>query len=328
MRITLLSLMLLAAACSAGTEPADPDPEIPSNGSSTGLSPRIGGCDIFPADNPWNRDISADPVDSASDALIAAMSPDAALHLDLGTTEQYYGIPYTVVPASQPLVPITYGTGGYDYSDESDAGPMPIPPDAAIEGGSSADPNPASGDRHVLVLQQGSCTLYELYNTERIAGGFRVSSSAIWNLTVNHSRPAGWTSADAAGLPILPGLLRYDEAAAGAITHALRFTTPAVRRAYIAPASHCGSYSDASRPPYGLRVRLKAGFDLSPYSGPARAVLTALQRYGLILADQGSPWYVTGTSNPGWADVLSQLRARPVRGRDFEVIRLGSMTTC
>jgi hypothetical protein len=326
MRITLVSVVLLAAACSAGTAPADP--EIPSNGSNVGLSPRLGGCDIFPADNPWNRDITADPVDPASDALIAAMSPDAALHLDLGTTEEYYGIPYTVVPASQPLVPITYGTGGDDYSDESDPGPMPIPLDAAIEGGSSADPDPASGDRHVLVLQQESCMLYELYNTERLAGGFRVSSSAIWNLTVNHTRPAGWTSADAAGLPILPGLLRYDEAAAGAITHALRFTTPAVRRAYVAPASHCGSYSDASRPPYGLRVRLKAGFDLSPYSGPARTVLTALQRYGLILADQGSPWYVTGTSNPGWAEVLGQLRDRPVRGRDFEVIRLGSITTC
>ena len=326
MRITLVSVVLLAAACSAGTAPADP--EIPSNGSNVGLSPRLGGCDIFPADNPWNRDITADPVDPASDALIAAMSPDAALHLDLGTTEEYYGIPYTVVPASQPLVPITYGTGGDDYSEESDPGPMPIPLDAAIEGGSSADPDPASGDRHVLVLQRESCMLYELYNTERLAGGFRVSSSAIWNLTVNHTRPAGWTSADAAGLPILPGLLRYDEAVAGAITHALRFTTPAVRRAYVAPASHCGSYSDASRPPYGLRVRLKAGFDLSPYSGPARTVLTALQRYGLILADQGSPWYVTGTSNPGWAEVLSQLRDRPVRGRDFEVIRLGSITTC
>lgn len=326
MRITLVSVVLLAAACSAGTAPADP--EIPSNGSNVGLSPRLGGCDIFPADNPWNRDITADPVDPTSDALIAAMSPDAALHLDLGTTEEYYGIPYTVVPASQPLVPITYGTGGDDYSDESDPGPMPIPLDAAIEGGSSADPDPASGDRHVLVLQRESCMLYELYNTERLAGGFRVSSSAIWNLTVNHTRPAGWTSADAAGLPILPGLLRYDEAAAGAITHALRFTTPAVRRAYVAPASHCGSYSDASRPPYGLRVRLKAGFDLSPYSGPARTVLTALQRYGLILADQGSPWYVTGTSNPGWAEVLGQLRDRPVRGRDFEVIRLGSITTC
>ncbi len=328
MRISWLSVVLLAAACSAGTAPVDPDPAIPSGGSNTGASPRIGGCDIFPTDNPWNRDISAEPVDAASDPLIAAMSPDAVLHLDLGTTEEYYGIPYTVVPASQALVPITYGTGGYDYSDESDPGPMPIPLDAAIEGGSSADPDPGSGDRHVLVLQQGSCTLYELYNTERVAGGFRVSSSAVWNLAVNHTRPAGWTSADAAGLPILPGLLRYDEAAAGTITHALRFTTPAVRRAYVAPASHCGSYSDPSRPPYGLRVRLKATFDLSPYSGAARTVLTALQRYGLILADQGSPWYVTGTSNPGWADALSQLRDLPVHGRDFEVIRLGPTTAC
>jgi hypothetical protein len=328
MRISWLSVVLLAAGCAAGTAPVDPDPGIPSGESSTGVSPRIGGCDIFPADNPWNRDISAEPVDPASDALIAAMSPEAVLHLDLGTTEEYYGIPYTVVPASQPLVPITYGTGGYDYSDESDPGPLPIPLDAAIEGGSSADPDPDSGDRHVLVLQQGSCTLYELYNTERVAGGFRVSSSAVWNLAVNHTRPTGWTSADAAGLPILPGLLKYDEAAAGTITHALRFTTPAVRRAYVAPASHCGSYSDPSRPPYGLRVRLKAAFDLSPYSGAARSVLTALQRYGLILADQGSPWYVTGTSNPGWAGALSQLRDHPVRGRDFEVIRFGPITTC
>jgi hypothetical protein len=256
------------------------------------------------------------------------MSPDAALHLDLGTTEEYYGIPYTVVPASQPTVPITYGTDGIDYSDESDPGPMPIPLDAPIEGGSTADPDPASGDRHVLVLQQGSCTLYELYNAERVPGGFRVSSSAVWNLSVNHTRPAGWTSADAAGLPILPGLLRHDEAAAGAITHALRFTMPSVRRAYVAPASHCGSNTDPSRPPYGLRVRLKAGFDVSSYSGAARTLLIALKRHGLILADQGSAWYVTGTSDPAWADALDQLRARPVRGRDFEVLRLGTVTTC
>jgi hypothetical protein len=328
MRIALLPVMLLAAACSAGTAPSDPDRESPGTGAEAGVSPRIGGCDIFPADNAWNRDISGDPVDPASDALIAAMSPDAALHLDLGTTEEYYGIPFTVVPESQPLVPITYGTDGYDYSDESDPGPMPIPLDAAIEGGSSADPDPSSGDRHVVVLQQGSCTLYELYNTERVAGGFRVSSSAIWNLTANHTRPAGWTSADAAGLPILSGLLRYEEAAAGTIGHALRYTIPAVRRAYVAPASHCGSDSDASRPPYGLRVRLKASFDLSPYAGTARTVLTALQRYGLMLADQGSPWYVTGTSHPGWADALSQFRSHPVRGRDFEVVRLGPITTC
>jgi hypothetical protein len=328
MRIRLLPAALVSLACSAGTAPPDPDPTPPGGIPTGGVSPRIGGCDIFPADNAWNRDVSGDPVDPASDALIAAMSPDAALHPDLGTTEEYYGIPYTVVPASQPLVPITYGTGGFDYSDESDPGPMPIPLDAPIEGGSTAEPDPPSGDRHVLVLQEGSCTLYELYNTERVTGGFRVSSSAVWNLTVNHTRPAGWTSADAAGLPILPGLLRYGETASGSITHALRFTMPGVRRAYVAPASHCGSNTDPSRPPYGLRVRLRAGFDLSPYSGTARTLLAALKRHGLILADQGSAWYVTGTSHPGWADALSQLRARPVRGGDFEVVRLGPITTC
>ena len=205
---------------------------------------------------------------------------------------------------------------------------MPIPLDAPIEGGSTADPDPASGDRHVLVLQEGSCTLYELYNTQRIPGGFRVSSSAIWDLTVNDSRPAGWTSADAAGLPILPGLLRYGEASTGTIAHALRFTMPMVRRAYIAPASHCGSYANTSRPPYGLRVRLKAGVDISGYRGAALALLTGLKRYGLILADQGSPWYVTGSSDPGWEDALDQLRARPVYGRDFEVVQMGPVTTC
>ncbi|MGH7630774.1 MAG: pyridoxal-phosphate dependent enzyme [Gemmatimonadales bacterium] len=223
---------------------------------------------------------------------------------------------------------LVIGTGGEDYSDESDPGPMPIPLDAPIEGGSAADPDPASGDRHLLVLQEGSCTLYELYNTERVAGGFRVSSSATWDLTVNDMRPAGWTSADAAGLPILPGLLRHEEAAAGGIARALRFTMPQVRRAYVAPASHCGSYPDAARPPYGLRVRLRASFDLSGYAGHARTVLAALKTYGLILADQGSAWYVTGTSHPGWADALDQLRARPVRGRDFEVVRMGPVTTC
>jgi hypothetical protein len=205
---------------------------------------------------------------------------------------------------------------------------MPVPLDAPIEGGSTADPDPASGDRHVLVLQEGSCTLYELFNTERVAGGFRVSSSAVWDLKLNHTRPPGWTSADAAGLPILPGLLRYEETASGTIAHALRFTMPGIRRAYIAPAGHCGSNTDASRPPYGLRVRLKASFDVSEYSGAARTLLTAFQTHGLLLADQGSAWYVTGTSHPGWEDALDQLRAHPVRGRDFEVVQRGQVTTC
>jgi hypothetical protein len=331
MRVILLPILALLAACGDAAAPVDPGgPSEPTGQPPTvpGASPRIGGCDIFPADNPWNRDVSEAPVDPASDALIAAMSPDAALHLDLGTAEEYYGIPFSVVPASQPTVPIVFGTDGVDYSDESDPGPMPIPLDAPIEGGSTADPDPSSGDRHVLVLQEGSCRLYELYNTQRVAGGFRVSSSAIWNLTVNDSRPAGWTSADAAGLPILPGLLRHQEAAAGEITHALRFTMPMVRRAYVAPASHCGSYSSAARPPYGLRVRLKASVNLSGYSGTALVLLTALKRYGLMLADQGSPWYVTGTSDPGWANALDQLRDRPIYGRDFEVVQMGPITTC
>jgi len=329
MRYAILPAVLLLVACADGGVPAGPNPAPPAGPpTSAGPNPRIGGCDIFPADNAWNRNVSGDPVDPASDALIAAMSPDAAIHLDLGTTEEFYGIPYTVVPASQPLVPITYGTGGEDYSDESDPGPMPIPLDAPIEGGSTADPNPSSGDRHVLVLQEGSCTLYELYNSERAGGGFRVSSSAVWDLTVNDTRPPGWTSADAAGLPILPGLLRYDEASAGTIAHALRFTMPGIRRAYIAPASHCGSNTNASRPPYGLRVRLKSGFDLSGYSGAARTLLSALKTYGLILADQGSAWYITGSSHPGWEDALDELRPQPLRGRDFEVVQMGRVTTC
>jgi hypothetical protein len=328
MRRIVVPAVLLIAACAEASAPSVPHQPAAETPEVPGTRPRIGGCDIFPADNAWNRDVSGEPVDPASDALIAAMSPDATIHLDLGTTEEYYGIPYSVVPASQPLVPITYGTDGEDYSDESDPGPMPIPLDAPIEGGSTEEPDPASGDRHVLVLQEGSCRLYELYNTERVPGGFRVSSSAVWELTVNHTRPAGWTSADAAGLPILPGLLRYDEAESGAIAHALRFTMPGVRRAYVAPASHCGSYLSTTRPPYGLRVRLKADFDLSGYSGPARVLLSALKRHGLILADQGSAWYITGTSHPGWAEALDQLRERPVRGRNFEVVQMGPVTTC
>jgi hypothetical protein len=263
-----------------------------------------------------------------SAALLAQMSPESSLHLDLGTSEEYYGIPYTVVPADQPLVPITFGTDGADYSDESDPGPMPIPLDVHIEGGSGAEPDPGSGDRHVLVVRQGDCRLFELYNTERTGDGFRVSSSAVWDLTTNHTRPAGWTSADAAGLAILPGLLKYEEVAQDRLHHALRFTIPQVRRAYTSPASHCGQYSDPTLPPYGTRVRLKADFPLDGYSGDARVILTAMKRYGLILADQGSAWYVTGTSNPGWESALDQLRELDVRGGDFEVLASGPVTAC
>jgi hypothetical protein len=335
MRLHILALAWILAACSAPGAPTDD----PNNGGNTGGGggggttplgplPSIGGCQVFPQDSPWNRDVSGDPVASNSTALLATMSPENALHLDLGTTEQYYGIPYTVVPADQPLVSITYGTDGVDYSDESDTGPMPIPPDVAIEGGSSADPNPASGDRHVLVVRQADCTLFELYNTERTGSGFRVSSSAVWDLKVNATRPAGWTSADAAGLPILPGLLKHDEVAADRLNHALRFTVPQVRRAYTAPASHCGSHTDPTLPPYGTRVRLKASFSLAPYTGDALVILTATKRYGLILADQGSAWYVTGTSDPSWSDALDQLRQHRLTGNDFEVLQSGPVTSC
>jgi len=335
MRNGRLVWVVLLAACSIPGAPADPSAPDPGPGGdiNPGSTPNpavvtVGGCQVFPADNAWNREASADPADPASDALLAQMSPDNALHLDLGTTQQYYGIPFTVVPQSQPPVAVTYGTDGADYSDESDPGPMPIPLDAPIEGGSTADPNPSSGDRHVLVVQQGSCVLYELYNAVRTGSGFRVSSSARWDLKVNATRPAGWTSADAAGLPILPGLLKYDEVAGDHLTHALRFTVPRAQRAYTAPASHCGQYVDPSLPPYGMRVRLKAGFDLSPYTGDARVILTALKKYGLIFADQGSAWYVTGTSDPRWENALDQLRAYQVHGRDFEVVRLGPVTSC
>jgi hypothetical protein len=256
------------------------------------------------------------------------MASDDSVHLDLGTTEEYYGIPYTIVPAGQPLVPITFGTDGYDYSDESDPGPMPIPLDAHIEGGTTEAPDPASGDRHVLVLRQGDCRLFELFNTVRTGSGFQVSSSAVWDLTTNDTRPAGWTSADAAGLPILPGLLKYEEVAEDRLHHALRFTVPRVRRAYTAPASHCGQHDDAALPPYGTRVRLRQSFRLDDYSGEALVILTAMKRYGLILADQGSAWYVTGTANPAWDDALDQLQEMRVRGSDFEVLASGSVTVC
>jgi hypothetical protein len=251
MRTGVIALLCLLAACGDPADPGHPDPgpgTLPPGTTPNSSVVSVGGCQIFPGDNAWNRDVSADPVDPASRALLAQMSPDEPLHLDLGTTEEYYGIPFVVVPESQPLVPITYGTGGADYSDESDPGPMPIPLNVPIEGGSSTDPNPSSGDRHVLVVHQGDCILYELYNTVRTGTGFMVSSSARWNLKINATRPAGWTSADAAGLPILPGILKYDEVAENRLTHALRFTVPRARRAYMAPASHCGQYADASLP--------------------------------------------------------------------------------
>ena len=330
MRHALAVLAFALAACGSTADPAGPGSTPPPGGNPPGPAPAgplpsIGGCQIFPADNAWNRDVSADPVHPSSGALLARMLPDHAIHLDLGTTEEYYGIPYTVVPADQPLVPITYGTGGADYSDESDPGPMPIPLDVHIEGGSAEEANPGSGDRHVLVMRQGDCRLFELFNSVRTGSGFQVSSSAVWDLTSNHTRPPGWTSADAAGLPIFPGLVRYDEVQSGAIEHAIRFTAPQTRDDYVWPARHyASSSSDPDLPPMGQRFRLKTGFDISGYSPDVRVILTAMKRYGIILADNGSPWYISGAPDERWDnDMLRELKEIP--GSAFEAVDASGM---
>jgi hypothetical protein len=293
--------------------------------------PILAGCPVFPADSAWNTDISKAPLAPDSATLVAAQAAGHDVHLDFGDTQSEYGIPFSVVGPRQRRVPITYGTDGADYGDESDHGPFPIPPTAPIEGAPAGQPNPDSGDRHVLVIQRGRCVDYELYNAMRVSGGasWEVSSSARWDLTRNGRRPAGWTSADAAGLPIFPGLLRYAEAASGTIRHALRFTLPRARRAWQAPASHCGTTTDASAPPYGSRWRLKASFDESPYHGPALAIVRALKRYGLMFADQGSSMFITGTTDRRWTQTIEDINQRhPIPGDAFEVVAGPAVTPC
>jgi hypothetical protein len=293
--------------------------------------PILAGCPVFPANSPWNTDVSKAPLAADSATLVGAQAAGHDVHLDFGDTQSEYGIPYSIVPAAQRLVPITYGTDGADYGDESDHGPFPIPPTAPIEGAAAGQPNPDSGDRHVIVIQRGRCVDYELYNAVRVNGGasWQVSSSARWPLTRNDHRPAGWTSADAAGLPIFPDLLRYDEAASGTIRHALRFTLPRARRGWQAPASHCGTTADPSAPPYGSRWRLKASFDESPYRGPALAIVRALKRYGLIFADQGSSMFITGTTDRRWTQTIEDINQRhPIPGDAFEVVAGPAVTPC
>lgn len=278
-------------------------------------APEIAGCPVFPATNVWNQPVNTLPIARDSTAIIRSIGLDAPVHPDFGSglyDGQKIGIPYVVVsgqgvPEVKP---------GFEYASESDPGPYPIPNDVPIEG----DPHPDDGDRHALILDAGTCTLYELYDLRRSGGGWQAGSGAIWNLRSNALRPAGWTSADAAGLPILPGLARYDEVAAGAIDHALRFTAPDTRRAYIYPARHYASDStDPALPPMGLRVRLKASFDISGFPPQARVILEALKRYGMILADNGSPWYISGAPDPRWSnDQLHSLDR--VVGADFQVV--------
>jgi hypothetical protein len=237
------------------------------------------------------------------------------VHPDFGSglyDGQRIGIPYVVVsgrttPKARPR---------FEYADESDAGPYPIPAGVPIEG----NPHPDDGDRHALIVDRDTCTLYELYALHRAGAGWAAGSGAVWSLGSNKLRPAGWTSADAAGLPILPGLARYDEVAAGSIDHALRFTAPRTRRAYIYPARHDASDStDPSLPSMGVRVRLKAGVNIAGFPPQARVVLEALKRYGMILADNGSPWYISGAPDPRWSNDDLHTLGR-LTGADFEVV--------
>jgi len=276
--------------------------------------PSEGGCQVFPANNPLNEEIANAPVNPDSAAYVASIGLSAHLHPDFGTNPGY-GIPYTVVGAGQAKVPIKFTK----YRSESDPGPYPAPLNAPIEGGGKH----GKGDKHVLVLQEGSCMLYELYKAVQKGSGWTAASGAVFNLASNALRPEGWTSADAAGLPIMPLLVRYPEVAAGQIDHALRVTVPESQAGYIHPATHfASSSSNPNLPPMGLRLRLKASYSLAGFHGESLIVLEALKRFGLIVADNGSPWFITGAPSPNWNDEdLEQIKQVP--GSEFEAVESG-----
>jgi hypothetical protein len=317
-RLSPLFLILLAACHSAADPLVAPDDaaDAARAKTTTYTSPTLARRP-FPADNPWNTDVSAQPVDAKSSTLIASCGLKG-LHADFGTVWNGApnGIPYALVGAGQKLVPVSF-----QYADESDPGPYPIPPNAPIEGGSSS-----TGDRHVIVVDTSAWKLYEMWNAYPKNGGasWTAGSGAVFDLSSNALRPAGWTSADAAGLPILPGLVRYDEAVLrGAIDHALRFTCPTTRRGYVDPARHYASSDTSSAlPPMGMRVRLKASFDTTTFSPEVRVMLRAMMRYGMFVADNGSGWFVSGAPDARWNDThLSELGRVPSSA--FEVVQMG-----
>jgi hypothetical protein len=302
----VLLMIIMQGAC---RKESDPAPIQPPNGSP------VGNLQVFPADNPWNKDISREDTDPNSDNIIAGIGNDIHLHPDFGTVWENapIGIPYNLVGNNQPVVQVSF-----QYNAESDQGPYPIPPDALVESGS---------DRHVLVIDTVNLKLYELYNAVRNPdNSWHAGSGAIFDLTSNALRPDYWTSADAAGLPIFPGLVRYEEVVEkGAIDHALRFTVENTRNAFIHPATHAASNSNhVNYPPMGMRVRLKAGFDISGFSPHVQVILTALKKYGMFVADNGSNWYITGAPDPRWDDdELGELKS--IAGENFEVIKMGTV---
>src|SRR5436309_4436860 len=280
------------------------------SGSAAALRlPAAPRCPVFPQTNAWNRPVGKLPVAANSATLIRSIGLDTGLHADFGSGTWDggpIGIPFDVVTRKTPRAKVSF-----EYADESDRVGYPIPRRVHIEYGS---------DHHALLVDRDACRLYELGGLQRAGGRWRAWAGAVWSLRSNRLRPAGWTSADAAGLPIFPCLARWDEARRRVLDHALRFTAARTRRAYVWPARHYASSStDPSLPPMGLRVRLKASFDVRPFPRQARIVLVALKRYGMILADNGSSWYVTGAPNPGWSNDQLHTLGR-VKGSDFEEI--------
>ena len=307
MRIVLAFVLVIAIAAA-----------VAATSSWGSPLPTAKSCPVFPTDNAWNRRIDTLPVAAGSAATVAAIGATKTMHADFGSglwDGGPIGIPITVVGKGQPK-----STVRFEYADESDRGPYPIPAGVKIEGGAGSD-----GDRHALIVDRDACRLYELYALRRVGGRWTAGSGAIWNLGSNRVRPAGWTSADAAGLAILPGLARYDEVASGRIDHALRFTVSRTRRAYVWPARHyASSLTDPALPAMGARLRLKSSFDTSGFPRQARVVLEALKRYGMIVADNGSDWYVSGAPDPRWSnDDLHTLGRVP--GSAFEVVDTSSL---
>jgi hypothetical protein len=321
----LLLSLLLSVLCSLGCDPVS---SVPADGSDEQDTPQDlhvddelapSACSIFPADNPWNTDISAYPVHARSAEYLDSIGRERSLHPDFGTQWEGapIGIPYVVVDGNQTKVAVQF-----EYEDESDPGPYPIPPNAPIEG---VGPSDAGGDRHVLVLDQENCLLYELFAAyPQPDGSWEAGSGAIFDLRSNDLRPDHWTSADAAGLPIFPGLVRYEEVVEqGEIAHALRFTVSRSQRAFIHPATHyASSDTDPSLPPMGLRLRMKAATDCSWASNEVQVICTALKKYGMFVADNGSNWYISGAPDPRWDDdALRDLKS--FHGDDFEVVESG-----
>jgi len=291
------------------------------SGMSLGPGASLNGVLPFPASNAWNQNISTAPVDPNSNALIGFIGGTIGIHPDFGSGQYNggsIGIPYTIVGAQQAPVNVTFNA----YGDESDPGPMPIPANAAIEG----FPNP--GDQHLLVLDNGNCWLYELYGASvNSNGSWNAASAAVWDLENYNQRPLTWTSADAAGLPIFPGLARYDEVASGSIKHALRFTLQHSRVAFVSPATHWAANStNVNAAPMGMRLRLKSSFNTSTFSPANQVILEALKQYGMIMADNGSSMFVSGAPDARWDN--SDLHALgQVKVSDFEVVKMDTIYT-